>query len=408
MTWPNVTVGRLTLREVFDFTPQVNTGTNKRTLGLRGEESYPPLDRTAFFARNEDILGLTDRFVPIIFGDKSEHNGFYIITDSNTEVTVYGSESGKFAWTIQAQYVGPLNAIDVESRLAYVVRANDFGLAGERWHAPAGGSVGYYTGSNLPSASVDRPSVDGGPVTVYRGLPAGFSPRWAAGSLTTYARGRARVLVGSVERTATTAMTVGASAWELNNGLVSVSAAPSASATIQYALWDGAAWDTKLFNISVSGSTTDLGVFDSASVIRNDYEAVTVRLLKGKTAAGRSQVDLTLRRGAHFVEGYLQTESASTMAVYVKTAEAGTAPASAGYIAATANDAAGNRYIIGSARTFTALTVQGGIQKTAATTLDFFVGASLAGGSASASNAATALRDQFLVFNAEQSMGVRR
>lgn len=408
MTWTNITVGRLTLREAFELDANVNTQTDRRTLGLKGEESYPPLGTPAEAkARQEDFLGLLNRFVPISFGTKSDHDGWYIITDVNTSAVNYGpagsEEVVKFSWSLQAVYVGPANAVDVESRLSYVVRQNDFGLAGERWHAPAGGSIGYFTGSNLPSASVDRPSIDGGPVTVYRGTPAGVSPRWSA-SLANYQRGRARVVVGGRERVATN-LTVGASAWVLTNGLVSVSAAPTA--TLQFALWDGATWDTKLFNVSAAGSATDLGIFDAATVLRNDYEAVTVRLLKSKTP-GRTLLDLTLRRGAHFVEGYLQTDTANTLAVYLENAEASTAPASGAHVTATANDAAGNRYVVGSARTFTALTTQGGLQKSSATALDFFFGIVLAGGSASASNTATALRDQFLVFDAEDTIGVRR
>ncbi len=407
MTWPNVTIGRLTLREVFDMTPQINTGTDKRTLALRGEESSPPLTLAEVKRRNEDVLGLLDRFVPVMFGSKSDHDGWYVVRDVNTDLTNYGDEVVKFAWTMQLEFIGPANAIDVESRLAYVNRVNDFGLSGERWHAPAGGATAYYTGSNLPSVSVDRPTIDGGPVTVYRGLPTAFSPRWSSG-LATYGRGRARVLVGGTERVATINVALSASSWELTNGALSVSAAPSASATLQVAVWDGAAWDATLVNVSIAGSATDLGLFDNASIIRNDYEAATVRLVKGKPATGRTQLDLTLRRGSHFVEGYLQTESASTLAVYPKAAQASTAPASAGYVTATANDGAGNRYIIGSARTFTGLTTQGGLLKTTTTTLDFFAGAVLAGGSASASNQAASLAAQYVTFNAEQSMGVRR
>lgn len=405
MTWPVVTVGRMTLRETFDITPNVNTATNKRTLALKGQESCPPLTAAEVKRRQEDVLGLLDRFVPVIFGSKTDHNGWYIVTDVNTELSNYGDEVVRFDWTIQLEYVGPENAVDIESRLAYVARANDFGLSPERWHAPSGGASAYFTGSNAASATLDRPSIDGGPVTVYRGVPSAVSPRWYS-PLATYGRGRARVLVSGAERTAVN-LSVGASTWELNNGLVSCSAAPSASATLQLGLWDGAAWDTKLVNVSVGSSTTDIGVFDAATVLRQDYEAVTVRLLKSR-APGRTLLDLTLRRGSHTVEGYLQTDSSTILGVSMKTAEAGTAPASAGYITATANDAAGNRYIVGSARAFTALTAQGGIFKTAATTMDFFVGQVLGGGSASTGNAATALRDQFLNVAAEQSIGVRR
>ncbi len=408
MTWPTLTIGRLTLREKFELDANVNTATDKRTLGLKGEESYPPLPSVASLkARQEDFLGLLNRFVPIVFGNKSDHDGWYIITDVNTSLINYGDEVSKFGWSLQAEYVGPANAVDIESRMAYVARVNDFGLTGERWHAPAGGATAYWTGSNQASATVNRPTVDGAPVTVYRAVPATVSPRWYS-TLAGYRIGRARVLVSTAgewaERTATN-LTVPASGWVLTNGLVSVSAAPTA--TLQFAVWDGAQWDTKLFNVSAAGSATDLGVFNAATVIRNDYEACTVRLLKTKTL-GRSQLDLTLRRGSLFVEGYLETDTSATLAVYLENAEASTSPASSAYVTATANDAGGNRYIAGSARTFTALTTQGGLQKASATSLDFFFGSVLAGGSASASNAATALRDQFLSYSAESVIGVRR
>lgn len=408
MTWPTLTIGRLTLRETFELESSVNTQTDRRTLGLKGEESYPPLPTVAELnARQEDFLGLLNRFVPIVFGNKSQHDGWYIITDVNTTPVDYGppgsAEVAKFAWSLQAVYVGPPNAVDVESRLSYVVRQNDFGVTGERWHAPAAGVTAYFTGSNLPGASTARPSSDGPAVTVYRSTPAGVSPRWSS-TLAGYQSGRARVLAEGRERTATN-FTLSPSTWVLTNGLVSVSAAPTA--TLQFALWDGTAWDTKLFNVSAAGSATDLGIFDAATVLRNDYEAVTVRLLKSK-APGRTMLDLTLRRGSHFVEGYLSTDTSATLAVFLENAEAGTAPASTGYVTATANDAAGNRYVVGSARSFTALTAQGGIQKAAATTLDFFFGLSLAGGSASAGNAAVDLRNQFIVFSAEDTIGVRR
>jgi len=411
MTWPTVTIGRLTLREVFDLDANINSSTNKRTLNLRGQESSPSLPFISVAEvkrRQEDILGLNECILPVIFGSKSDHNGWYYITDVNTTVTNYGDEVIKVDWSCNAQFIGPENSVDIESRLAYVTRQNDFGLAGERWHAPAGGAFSYYTGSNVASATIDRPSIDGGPVTVYRGVPAGVSPRWTS-TLAAYGRGRARVLLGGVERVATSAtgLTVGASAWELSNGLFSVSAAPSQAATLQIATWSGSAWAPKLVNCSVGSSTTDIGLFDSATIVRNDYEAVTIRLTRTKSP-GRSQLDLTLRRGAHFVEGYMQTDTSAIMGVSVKNAEAGTAPASAGYITATANDANGNRYILGSARTSNFLTTQGGVFRTAATTFDFFAGQVLGGGAASAGNAATALRDQFIVFSAEESVGVRR
>lgn len=401
-----VVIGRLTLREAYELDANINTGTDKRTLGLKGEESTPPLTMTELRRRQEDILGLLDRYVPIIFEDKSDHSGYYLIKDVNTGLVNWTGEVAKFTWTIQAEYVGPENGVDLESRLVYIDRQDDFGLTGVRWHAPAGAAYGYYTGTTAPGGSVSRATADGGPVIAYTSTPASASPRWGS-ALTTYGRGRARVLVGGVERVATN-LTVGPSAWEINNGMVSVSAAPAASATFLVSHWDGAAWDATAWNVSVGSSTTpDLGVFDAATVIRNDYEAVTVRLLKSK-APGRSMLDLTLRRGSRFVEGYLANDTGTTLAVFAKTAQAATAPASAGYVVATNNDAQGHKMIVGSARTFVAQTAQLGLHKLASNSLDFFIGGVVSGSAAPTGDQAANLRDQYLTFPSEVGIAVRR
>lgn len=401
-----VVIGRLTLREAYELDANINTGTDKRTLGLKGEESTPPLTMTELRRRQEDILGLLDRYVPIIFEDKSDHSGYYLIKDVNTGLVNWTGEVAKFTWTIQAEYVGPENGVDLESRLVYIDRQDDFGLTGVRWHAPAGAAYGYYTGTTAPGGSVSRATADGGPVIAYTSTPASASPRWGS-ALTTYGRGRARVLVGGVERVATN-LTVGPSAWEINNGMVSVSAAPAASATFLVSHWDGAAWDATAWNVSVGSSTTpDLGVFDAATVIRNDYECVTVRLLKSK-APGRSMLDLTLRRGSRFVEGYLANDTGTTLAVFAKTAQAATAPASAGYVVATNNDAQGHKMIVGSARTFVAQTAQLGLHKLASNSLDFFIGGVVSGSAAPTGDQAANLRDQYLTFPSEVGIAVRR
>ena len=401
-----IVVGRLTLREDYGLEANINTGTDKRTLGLKGEESSPPLTMAQLRQRQEDILGLLDRYVPIIFIDKDDHTGYYLIKDVNTSLTNWTGEVAKFTWSIQAEYIGPENGVDVESRLVYIDRQDDFGLTGVRWHAPAGGSFAYYTGLAQPAGSVSRATIDGGPITVWTTTPASASPRWGS-STATYGRGRARVLVGGVERVATN-LTVGASTWELNNGMVSVSATPSSSATLLVSHWDGAAWDATAWNVSVGSSTTpDLGVFDAATVIRNDYEAVTVRLVKSKTP-GRSMLDLTLRRGSRFVEGYLTTDSSTTLAVFAKTAQAATAPASAGYVVATNNDAQGNKMAVGSARTFVAQTAQLGLHKLTSTSLDFFIGGVVSGSAAPTGDQITDLRNQYLTFPSEVGIVVRR
>jgi hypothetical protein len=407
--YTDVTIGRLTLRETFDMSANINAGSDRRSLVLSGEESYPPLTTVAEVQRrNEDILGLNNRLVPIRFGTKSDHDGWYWITDVNTQPRNYqGSELVAFSWGINAERVGPENAVDLESRLTGISRINDHGLTGERWHAPAGGAYAYYTGLTQPSGSVSRSSSDGVAVTAWRSVPASTNPRWAV-SLANYGNGRARIKVGGTERVAET-IVVGASAWVLENGLVSASmAGPAASATLNVANWDGSVWDSTAWNIALGASSgTGITSFDAATVLRNDYEVCTIRLVKDRNP-GRTLLDLTLRRGSRFVEGYLQNDASNLLAVYLKTAQSSTATASTGYVVATSNDAQGNKVLVGSARSFSGMTAQGGLNKAASVKLDFYIGAVVGGSGAAAGDAAAVLNSHYLTSMSETTLAAVR
>jgi hypothetical protein len=409
VTYTNITIGRMTLRETFDLNANISSGTDTRTLVLSGEESYPPLATVAEVQRrNEDILGLQNRLVPIRFGTKSDHDGWYRITDVNTAPRNYqNSELVAFGWGINAERIGPENAVDLESRITGIARLNDHGLTGERWHAPAGGAYAYYTGTSQPSGAVSRSTSDGVAVSAWRSVPASANPRWAV-TLANYGNGRARVKVDGAERVASN-ISVGASSWVLENGLVSASmAGPAASATLNVANWDGSTWDSTAWNINLGASTgTGVTSFDAATVLRNDYEVCTVRLVKDRNP-GRTLLDLTLRRGSRVVEGYLQTDSSTLLAVYLKTGQTSTATASTGYVVATSNDAQGNKVVVGSARSFTGMTSQGGLNKAAAVKLDFYIGAVVGGSGAPSGDAASTLNAHYLTSMSDVTLGAVR
>jgi hypothetical protein len=407
MSWGTVYVGRMTLREGFTVSDTVNANTGVRAVSITGQESSPPLTLAEVDQRREDLSGLMGRMIPVQFSTKADFNGWYRVTDVGADVTNWSDEVVKFSWSLKLDRIGPENAIDIESRLTGVGRQNTYGLAGERWHAPAASAVGYYTGTSQPSGSVTRALAAGeGTITVYRGVPASVSPRWGT-TLVDYARGRARVLVDSVERVPTD-LVMAPTTWELNNGLMKVT--PGASATLQVSAWDGSAWDRIDWNASVTASTSGaITAWSAASVLRNDYELVTIRLVAGTSAtSGRVTMDLTLRRGARVVETYLQTDIAGTKSWYRAAAEASTAPASASYVTATGNDAGGNKFVAIAATSFTALTVQGGLTKASTRTLDAGLGSVIGGSGAAAGDVATVLRDHYIRTMAEQTMGVRR
>lgn len=404
MGWGTIQVGRLTLRETVLADDRVNALTMARTLVIVGQESTPPLITLAELEqRREDIMGLQDALIPVRFTDKDNLDGYYRVVDTGASQTNWQGEVAWVDWNLSLELIGPANAVDLESRITAAGRVNDHGLsASAAWHAPAVGAYGYDTGANTPSGTVSRVGSDG-TVTVFLGVPTGVNPRWGA-ALAAYGGGRARFTLDGFERTGTN-LTVAGSAWSLDNSLVRIT--PAASATLSVDTWDSGAWTTKAWNVSVAGSGAALGSPSAVTVLRNDYEAATVRLVWDR-APGRASLDLTLRRGSRLAEGYLQTGAANTLAVYLATTEAATSPASSAYVTATGNDAAGNRFIVASARSFTALTVQGGLQKTSTRTLDFGVGVVFNGGSASTGDAATDLRSQYLMAMAETTAGVKR
>lgn len=405
MSWGTVQIGRLTLREGFELSDGVNTSTGQRTIRLSGQESSPPLTLAELRVRRESLAGLSG-LVPVIFRDKSDHNGWYTVAETTAEVVNWTSEVVRFNWSVSLDRLGPEDGIDIESRLTGVGRQNANNIAGERWHAPAGGAYAYFTGAGEPSGNVSRPLASGGSITVHRGVPASVSPRWGS-KLAAYGNGRARVIGSGIERVGRDVVLDPAD-WLVTNDLVAIRPG-TAGASFNLSAWDGGSWDLTQWNVSVSATTAGaITAWESASIVRNDYEMVTVRLVRSAAGGGRLSLDLTLRRGARFVETYLQSSLAGTKAWYLQTAAAGTAPASSGYVTGSANDAGGNRYLIASARAFTANTVQGGLSQAATPVLDAGIGVVVGGSGAGAGDQAANLRDHYFRTMAEATAGIVR
>lgn len=389
-----LTVGRLPLREDF-----VVTHNNDFSLALTGQESSP-LKSLADIAerRRVDIMALTGQFVPVLFEKKPEMNGYYWVTSASATI----KKLDPFAilpWTMTLVPVGPDNAVDLESRLSgALTRQNSFSATGNRTQAPPIGSYAYHTETTALTA-MTRANEDGTPITVYRSIPVGVNPRFGC-AVTNYGRGRVKFLDSSGRERSGTEFMTSVSSWEINNGTTRIK--PDASAGIEVSSWVDGVWVPKKWLLQ---SDINLHPFDQVTVLRNTYEAVTIRLLKSVTT-GRRTVDITLRRGSRVVELYLQRSDAGTLAVKLLTTQAGTA--TSGYITATANDADGHRYIVGSATTFTGDAPNGGISVAAQTKMDAFVGLVVAGGAAVSGDAASDLYAQYLGMPAEFVQGVIR
>lgn len=392
MSKPTVSVGRMVMREDWQVSED-----SQRAISISGQESVPRLSGTQVTEQREDLLSMTGQIVPIVFTTKTSLNGFYRIDDASGDYIDWSSTLRTFAWNLSVTRLGSESEVDIESRLSgSITRANNFSVTGERAHAPAIGHNAYWSDATVSSA-VTRAAEDGS-IKLYRGLGASVSPRWAI-TPAAYPGGRVRVLASGRER-AGMMFKCDPNAWELSNGLVRV----KPNVKLEVSAYTGGSWKPKLWD-TLNAATT-LFPFDYAVILDNRYESGTIRLTKSLTT-GRVYVDLTLRRGFRFVEVVMQAEFGATLKVVRTTTEAGT-NALGGTVVATSNDADGNKYIVGSARTFTPDTTVGGLSIAAVTLLDAFIGVVAAGTGAITGDTATDLQKQYIGAPSESIQAVRR
>lgn len=402
MGWGNLQVGRIALRETYTLSNQVNATTGSQSVTITGMESSPPFTEAQILARSEDMSSMLDRALPIIFSSKDTQTGFYTVSDVGANITKW-PEATWFDWNLSLQRLGAENAVDMESRLGSVVRTNSFALGGERWHAPAVGAYGYFTGTTQPASNIGRVLSGGeGTITVFRGVPAAINPTWGI-TAPNYLLGRSRVLVDGLERSGI-GIRIVTGTWSLTNGLIRITPL-SSGAMLRVEGWDGAAWSSKDLDITVGSDLVP--PFESVTILRNDFECVVVRLVKSKSPSGRILVDLTLKRGAAFVEGFIQTDSSGTLGVKTDPVLATTNNAATGYIVETANDANGNQFTIGSPITFTGSTT-GGVSKAAVVSFSWYAGFVIDGTGAASGNTAINVRDQYIGSLSEQVLAVKR
>ena len=404
MAIKTLNLGRLVLREDF-VAPETVDVEGTRALALSGQESIPRLNAATVRKQREDLLNMERALVPVTFTIKSALDGFYRVLDVSGQIEDWDSNLIVFGWSVNLERIGTPAEVDIESRLSGPqTRSNNFVATGERTHAPALGHKAYWAGSSAPS-TVDRPCADGGNLRVYRGIGNGINPRWAI-SPTGYPAGRCRILDSDSRERAGTRFTLNpAQTWEISNGLTRITPG-TGSSTFDLAVWTGSAWEASSWSAEVNNPWELIKDFDYITVLRNEYEAVSVRFTKSYLPSGRLFIDLTLRRGSRVAELYLQNEYGTRLRVYRTTASAGTQ--TSGYVASNANDPSGNRYMVGSAKTFTANTVNGGVEKTGTATLDVAVGIVLNGNTAISGDLAADLYAQYLGMPSELVQGVRR
>lgn len=404
--------GEVKLNRIYLVENEKATEGGDGKLSLEGQESSPPTTVAMVTWIHGQVVGLeAGKVVPVTFRDKAERNGYYTITSSASDLTDHQSEVCLADWKIELKREGSESEVDIQSRLTGTVRQNDFSLTGTKWHAPAIGHYAYHTGSTIPS-NFDRATADGSNlIRIYSGIPTGVSPRWGC-PVTSY-------LTGAVKLTSTTYVStehevegvnrqIGALGWNLSNGIINVS--PTATAgKLTIGTYASGSYSNVDWNIMAGAA--NLLAWQSATVLRNDAEQIVLRLIAQSSAAtaGRATLDLTLRRGAQFVEGYLQVSTSANLQIQGGNA-ATSASASNGTV--TANSTVSNiRRICGSAHTWnTTDTVNCGFTKNSTTTMDFWIGGKVtaAGAGTTGQDLAVDLANQYIGALPEITYAVKR
>lgn len=393
-----ITIGRLTFAES-DSRDFEESWSDEREVALAGTMHSPETSYARMKSLHDDVLNSAERLVPVIFTKKSHRNGYYRVKSAkSTFRELVNEQMILLTWEIELVRVGSDNEVDLESRISGpLARLNDHGLSAERWNAPPVGHDAYWSGPSQPPI-LNRVTVDG-PLPVHRNLALNTNPRWHC-KVQDYHKGAVAILEGMAARVGVDS-TVDPG-WVLSNSLLRVSL--GVGRTLDVSVFSGGAWQpAKGFNVQVNA--VSLGAPLAAAILRNEPHVITLRLLYNQSPSGRITVDLTLRRGAPFVEITMQSLFSSVLGIVRSDNEASTA--TTGFVRATSNDASGHRYLIGSARSFVANTGTGGISKAAVVKLDAFIGIELAGTAAVSGNTGTDLLLQYLSAAAEEIVEVR-
>lgn len=376
-------------------------------------------------ALRDVMVAQVGEVIPVTYSTDSSYDGFYRCLDADVDARHrLGSLQGDglFDFQVDLELIGTYSSAEFQGLIDNQLKANDHGLISSEvnwWHSPPIGSIAYTNGDTAGNTGLISRTGEDGDSTVAVGIPD-TSPQWTV-SPANYYKGGCYVKVGGYER-AGKDVPLDADDWELGNHLVKVTpglTTGSSNGQIEVAHYDASAFVTaKAYTIKYSGSSA-IPSWDKMRIIFNNPELCVIELVQEGNEGGGNQftrhnLRLGVRRGGLMVFGYYYYDgAAATFSLDRSSTEAGTAvtptgASSAMAIRATSNDADGNRYVIGSSKTNTADTTNGGIDFASTSSFDFFISSEIDGSSAQTQDQAGNQCLQYLAVSNEQVRPIPR
>lgn len=381
-----------------------------RSETIRGQLTSASLAETK--ALRSELLGQNGQIVAVVFSDDSTIDGFYRQIDADIDAADYSlNDTGLYDFSATLVRIGGLSSVEFQSLLTIDEMVNSHGLLDTEVKpsvAPPVGALAFDVGDTSPSAHT-RVTEDG-TIKVFIDLNEDIDPTWSA-TPASYYSGGVEITVGGRVRTGLDYPGNLPDDWMISNGQIRFTPGVTAlvnNGRVQMEVWDGAGWSTpKAFKLifEPTGTNTTVPEWHFLTIVRNDPHVGIIRLVRDAETAPAGfhthTLDITLRRGmrhASFV--YSWSGATTTWKVMRDTAEATTdiTPTGAAAVVgirATANDAGGDRFILGSPATITRDNANGGIQFATTRVFSFCIGAEINGSGAAANDLAAELFLQY-------------
>lgn len=401
----SLTIGRIVLDETIDQIE--DTGDTLRISG-----SVFASDSTSATAQwlQGELRSMVDVLVPVTFAADPAIDGFYYVRGVTVNVVGPPLLQGALQMSLELDRLGNEGRVAFQGRLSGALITNDFSIsdaASEPFHAPPRGFDSYY-----PNLFGISRTGSGGGIFLQRDAVRTAFPTWSI-SAANYYNGAVTLSTGSPLRVRSGIWTPNTpTSWLIDNELVRVSPNATNPGRLDIAQFDTGGLGWEVAKTWILSDQAEVGQWRYMEIVRNDPEEVIIRLVRPVYGDGNAKrtLDISLRRGSRFASFYFTYSDfqfpLQTIKIRRETNEAGTS--GTGFVRATANDAGGNRYVVGSPNTFTADTTIGGLSIASTDHLAFWIGAEANGSSAVAGDQAVDLRNQYLGYISVRELPVIR